>query len=197
MGERNLQCSNCGHLHSTEHNYYSEDFAYAILRKRQIALSWCRHCCHITEYRQRKLFGLIPTAQAVVTNNYHLNDLFNQDYHGDEMDSRGGIFQFHVHRMIWYSIEAYAKLSRGENASIKDTLELLLEKVSPLSAAFAILGVSNTSRSIALEEQIEYGIYQSSTQYDFISQAKAALESNPEWINSSQVLEILTEAKLR
>ena len=194
MRVRNFQCSNCGYLYNTEHPYYSEDFATAILSSKKIAVSWCLHCNYISEYRPHKYLGIIPTSKMKLKKSFHLKDLNKQEYFGAQMDHLGGLFGFHVHRMIWHAIDKRARLIHAPDSSIEDTLYELLNRVPPLSAAVAILAVSNTAKSVSLEDQIELGIYQNVDEYDFRGRVMEILEPFKDWPNQSTVMQILSEA---
>lgn len=197
MGERNLQCANCGHFFSSEHPYYSEDFASVYFREQRIIVSWCLHCSFVSEYHQVKILGLIRVPYMKLTKTYHLQELINQDHWKAEVGSRGGLFGFHVLRMIWHSIDARAKLENGSKHELIHTLTELLNRLPPLYAAFAILAVSNTDQSVTLEEQIEQGLVQRYIDRDFREQIECLLQKNETLSNQAAVLEILGQAAKR
>ncbi len=196
MASREFQCANCGYLFNTEHPYYSEDFARAFeFYNVKVAVSWCLHCNYISEYRPKKLLGLIPTANYVYINSFPIEKLFDKDYYNQRMDEHGGLFGFHIMRMIWHSIDAREKMKNGDAHSFAHTIHSLMNKVPPIYAATAILGVSNTHKSIPLENQIEFGIYQRADDWNFLQKSIDILNENQDWNNCEAVKEILISAQ--
>lgn len=195
MSKRNAQCPKCGILQNTEHDYYTEDFALAILHSQNIILSWCRNCSHIAEFKIKRLLGVFGPPKMRLTDVYHLDDLRKKDYAEEEMNELKGIFNFHVHRMIWYSIDSHAKLEFGTSYSRLKTLEYLLANVNPISAAVCILAVSNTNQSVSLEDQLLFATYMSTDDWNFKEQIVDLLKESEHLKNRDLVLEILSEAK--
>ncbi len=193
---RDLQCAHCGHYFNSDHPYFSEDFARAVLLGRNIAVSWCLHCGRISEYRQaRFLFFKTPFLQ--LSRIYPVEDLLGQEYFGASFGAMGGLFGFHVLRMIWHSVDARARLDHGLEHTPLRTMEELLRRLPPPHVAFAVLAVSNTVHSLRLEEQLELGVYQSDSLGVLMEQAMQLLRDSPTLPDRDVVLEILTDAKRR
>jgi hypothetical protein len=193
---RNLQCAHCGHYFNSDHPFFSEDFARAVLLGRNIGISWCLHCGRISEYRQAKfLFFKTPFLQLSRT--YPVEELLGQEYFGASFGAMGGLFGFHVLRMIWHAVDTRARLNHGLEHTPLRTMEELLRRLPPPHVAFAVLAVSNTAHSLRLEEQLELGVYQSKSLSVLMEQAMQLLRDTPTLPHRDVVLEILTDARRR
>lgn len=190
---RDIQCAHCGHYFNSDHPYFSEDFARAFLEGVNIGISWCLHCGHVSEYRQKKvLFVKLPSLG--LTGTYPILDLKDKDYFGAPFGRMGGLFGFQVLRMIWHSVNARAKIESGPAHTPITTLRELLVRVHPFMAAMAILAVSNTNQSLQLEEQIQFAVYSSEIDWGFVDEMRKLLEGDAELPNKEIALDVLNEA---
>lgn len=187
---QSIKCPNCGYISKAENPYYSKDYASVFWDAQKLHIFWCSNCSYITETKEQKRLALFPYN---VSKSFPLNKLFEKDYFNLQMNSLGGLLGFHVHRMIWHSIDDRSRFENGKAHNEKSTIELLFDKLNPLSIATAIWAVSNTRASVSLEDQLEMSIYQKSDILDYALQAQEIISEEKNWQNQKLVLQILKD----
>ncbi len=159
MTTRNSQCSNCGHLFSDEHPYYSEDFAGWYSRHSSFLLRWCYHCSYVSSYVRPTFIKVIKLPGLRLKNSIPIGSVDNEPLWKTEDKELGLFAGSHLMRMVWHCLNARIELEQGESESKENVVHLALEKLPPREVALMIFVTSHGREIIPLEQQIQEGAY--------------------------------------
>ncbi len=155
MTTRNSQCSNCGHLFSDEHPYYSEDFAGWYSRHSSFLLRWCYHCSYVSSYVRPTFIKVIKLPGLRLKNSIPIGSVDNEPLWKTEDKELGLFAGSHLMRMVWHCLNARIELEQGESESKENVVHLALEKLPPREVALMIFVTSHGREIIPLEQQIQ------------------------------------------